>query len=400
MKSARPPDVSLSLPCYNEEEALPLTAPALADTFAAAGVRLELVLVDNGSTDRTGRVIDDLIGQGLPITKVSLQPNRGYGGGILAGLRTCSAPLLGYLCADGQVSAQDTLMVYHLLRGREDRVLAKVRRRFRQDSWRRKAVSITYNGLMQLMYAGLGAIDVNGSPKLFSRAVFERMQLTSEDWFLDPEIIIKARHMGLKIIEIDVEGHARQGGASNVDLLTCAEFVGNLARYRMGGALESWRSEVTGAPAPPFAPPATDEDASDPLDRVRILDQRRFEDERGFLHKVLSASEADAGPRAGEVYVTSARPGEAKGHHMHERMGEWFAVIEGRGQLWLADPATGRARAVDLRASRPQTVFVPPGVAHALVNRGRRKLVAVAWADREHDPADVHPFDIADPGAG
>ncbi len=398
MTRTRTPDVSLALPCYNEEEALPHTVPSLAEAFAGAGVELELVLVDNGSTDGTGHVIDDLSEQGFPITRVSLQPNRGYGGGILAGLRAGRAPILGYLCADGQVSAQDTLMVYQLLRGREDRVLAKVRRRFRQDSWRRKAVSITYNGLMQVLYARTGAIDVNGSPKLFSRSVFERMQLSSEDWFLDPEIIIKARHLGLKIIEIDVEGHARQGGASSVGLRTCAEFAGNLARYRVGGALDAWQAGVERLPATPPPLPDRAPEPVNPLDRVRVLEQHRFEDERGFLHKVLAASEAEVGPRIGEVYVTSARPGEAKGHHLHRRMGEWFAVIEGRGELWLAEPDSGRTRSVPLRASRPRTVFVPSGVAHALVNRGRRKLVAVAWADREHDPADVHPYPIEDPG--
>ncbi len=397
MARTRTPDVSLAMPCFNEEEALPITAPDLVRTFADAGIRLQLVLVDNGSTDGTGAVIDTLIEGGLPITKVTLRPNRGYGGGILAGLRACEAPLLGYLCADGQVSAQDTLMVYHLLRGREDRVLAKVRRRFRQDSWRRKLVSISYNGLMQALYGGLGAIDINGSPKLFSRTVFETMQLESEDWFLDPEIIVKASHLGLKIIEIDVEGHARQGGNSHVDLQTCREFVANIARYKLGHALGPWRVAARQARAVTPGGAAGPRDTGEPLDGVQVLDQRRFEDERGFLHKVLAASQADLAPRAGEVYVTSARPGESKGHHVHARMGEWFAVVEGHGELWLMDPRTEESRAIALRASRPQTVFVPPGVAHALVNRGRRKLVVVAWADREHDPSDVQPHDIEEP---
>ncbi len=391
-------DLSLAMPCYNEEEALPTTAPELVRVFADAGVRLQLVLVDNGSSDGTGAVIDALIERGLPITKVSATTNLGYGGGILAGLRACEAPLMGYLCADGQVSAADTLMVYHLLQGREDRVLAKVRRRFRQDSWRRKLVSISYNGIMQALYGGLGAIDINGSPKLFSRAVYERMDLVSEDWFLDPEIVVKARYLGLKIIEIDVEGHARRGGNSHVDLGTCTEFAGNIARYRAGGALTPWRRGAYAiAPAAPTGAGRESTEARPLLEGVRTLDQQRFEDERGFLHKVLRDSQAETGRRRGEVYVTSARPGESKGHHLHRTMGEWFAVVEGTGELWLADPDSGERRRIALRASRPQTVYVPPGVAHALVNPGKRKLVAVAWADGEHDPDDVHPHPIEEP---
>jgi len=395
------PDLSLVMPCFNEEEALPTTARALLDAFAGAGVDLQLVLVDNGSTDRTAAVIDELIAAGRPVKKVTHAVNQGYGGGILSGLRAGDSELLGYLCADGQVSADDTLLVYRLMQGREDRVIAKVRRRFRQDSWKRKVISITYNGMMQALYGGLGAIDINGSPKLFSRQVFHRMDLRSSDWFIDPEIVVKAHHMGLRIIEIDVEGYARHGGVSNVKLDTCVEFVGNISRYRFGDALGSWRESVTPMVDPGVAPrapvpPAPPEPAGEPgpLPGVRLLDQRRHTDDRGYLHKVLSASQTPRDLGTGEVYVTAARPGEVKGGHYHLDMGEWFAVIQGNGELRLADPRTGETATLPLRAVRPRTVYVPAGIAHAVVNTGKRSLVCVAWAEGEHDPRDVHEHDV------
>ncbi len=390
------PELSLVMPCYNEEEALPSTARDQLDTFARAGVRLQLVLVDNGSTDGTGAIIDGLVAGGAPVKKVAHANNQGYGGGILSGLHACDAEVIGYLCADGQVSAEDTLMAYRLILGREDRVLAKVRRRFRQDSFKRKIISITYNGLMQGLYGGLGAIDINGSPKLFSREVFRRMRLASADWFLDPEIIVKAHHLGLRIIEIDVEGYARQGGASNVDLGTCAEFVGNIGRYRFGDALRTWRGQVVPMADPasgpaPLRPPAEPVGEDGPLPGVRVVAQRRHEDARGSLHKVLQSSQAHRSLGQGEVYVTTAKAGEVKGEHVHHRMGEWFSVIQGNGKLLLADPGTGEIGEVQLRAARPRTVYVPPGLAHALVNTGKRTLICVAWAEGEHDPEDVHP---------
>jgi len=394
--SGTKPDLSLVMPCFNEEEALPSTARDQLETFARAGVRLQLVLVDNGSTDETGAIIDGLVADGLPVKKVAHTENQGYGGGILSGLRACDAAIIGYLCADGQVSAEDTLMVHRLIQGREDRVLAKVRRRFRQDSFKRKLISIGYNGLMQGLYGGLGAIDINGSPKLFSRAVFDRMRLMSADWFLDPEIIVKAHYLGLRIIEIDVEGYARQGGASNVNLDTCVEFVGNIGRYRFGDALKRWRDQVvpmadpgTG-PAPPM-PRREFEGETGPLPGVRVVPQRRHQDSRGSLHKVLRSSQAHRSLGQGEVYVTTARAGEVKGEHVHHRMGEWFSVVQGNGKLLLANPGTGETGEVELRAARPRTVYVPPGLAHALVNTGKRTLICVAWAEGEHDPEDVHP---------
>ena len=343
------PELSLVMPCYNEQEALPLTARDQLDTFARAGVRPSLVLVDHGSTADTGAIIDALVADGQPVKKVAHTHNQGYGGGILSGLRACDADVIGYLCADGQVAAEDTLMAYRLILGREDRILAKVRRRFRQDSFKRKAISITYNGLMKGLYGGLGAIDVNGSPKLFSREVFERMRLASEDWFLDPELIVKAHYLGLRIIEIDVEGYARQGGASNVGLGTCVEFVGNIGRYRFGDALARWRDEVvpmadpTASPAPP-EPPAEPVGEQGPLPGVRVVTQRRHEDTRGSLHKVLQASQAHRALGQGEVYVTTARGGEVKGEHLHHRMGEWFSVVPGQRQAAAGRPGDGADR--------------------------------------------------------
>src|SRR5688572_25050140 len=76
------PELSLVMPCYNEEACLGETAPALVDAFADEGIKLELVLVDNGSRDRTGQIIDELRARGLPITKVTIAVNRGYGHGI------------------------------------------------------------------------------------------------------------------------------------------------------------------------------------------------------------------------------------------------------------------------------------------------------------------------------
>ncbi len=391
-----PPDVSIVMPCFNEETAIQTTAPELVEVFQGGGVRLELVLVDNGSADATGEVIDGLVAKGLPITKVSFEKNQGYGGGILAGLAACRGPVVGFLCADGQVSARDALMAHRLLKGRENRCLVKVRRKFRRDSWRRKIISIIYNGLMQALFGWLGAIDINGSPKLFSRETLEKLDLISRDWFLDPEIIVKARLLGLKVIEVDVEGFARRGGASNVNAAACLEFLKNIARWRLGDPLKRWRRGLSafGKPGamsgPPRTPGAPMGNNGTGLRHVRVLSQSRFEDSRGFLQKVLQASQADGFPDRGEVYVTAANPGESKGGHYHRTMGEWFAIIQGRGEIILEDRASGETKTTLLEASNPRTIYVPPGVAHSVSNTGEELMICVAWAEKEHDPGDVH----------
>jgi dTDP-4-dehydrorhamnose 3,5-epimerase-like enzyme len=332
--------------------------------------------------------------------------NRGYGNGIRMGLEACQAPIIGYLCADGQVAPKDVVTTYRLMEGREDRVLAKVRRRFRQDSWKRKIVSINYNGLMLLMFGGTGAIDVNGSPKIFSRKHFDRMQLISDDWFLDPEIMIKTKELGLRCIEIDVEGYARHGGVSNVRRQTIVEFLANMFRYRFGNGLTDWRRgldaqrkrgvPIKSSAGPAAQPPMGRRQAmrSSGLTGVRVVRQNRHEDSRGFVQKVLMASQCDGHPPRGEVYVTSAMPGQAKGNHYHQRMGEWFAVVQGEGSLEMCDPESGARISVALNTVEACTVYVPAGLAHAVVNRGNSDLICIAWAEAEHDPSDVHAYAV------
>src|SRR5947209_1237461 len=108
----RTPELSLVMPCYNEEQCLDLTVPPLVQAFQDAGIDLELILVDNGSVDGTAAVIARLIEQGLPILKATVPVNRGLGLGILTGLRICKGRYVGYLCADGQVAPESVLLVY------------------------------------------------------------------------------------------------------------------------------------------------------------------------------------------------------------------------------------------------------------------------------------------------
>lgn len=220
------------IPCYNEAESLRNTATRIVDAFHIRDIPLELVLVDNGSTDKTGAIIDELVAGGFPVVKETVKVNRGYGHGILAGLKVCTGDYLGFLCADSQVDAHDVVRVAEIAITSKTPKLIKVRRRFRMDGLRRKTVSIIYNSLANLIFGGLQSIDINGNPKILPRDYLQRMDLRSEDWFLDPEIMIKAKRLGLPIFEFNVVGQMRVEGLSHVRGSTVWEFLVNLLRYR------------------------------------------------------------------------------------------------------------------------------------------------------------------------
>lgn len=244
VKSSFLPELSIVMPCYNEERCLEHTVPPLAALFEGAGIRLEIVLVDNGSTDGTSAVIDRLMQRGLPITKAVVPVNRGQGLGVLTGFRQATGRYIGALCADGQVAPESVLAVYRKLKDATVPTLAKGRRRFRQDSWVRKIVSIVYNGMMLVLFPGMPSLDVNGNPKILPGDILRLMELTSEDWFLEAEIMLKAWHLRLNVVEMDVPGYARQGGKSHVRWDAVPEFIRNITTYRLGGSWRSWCKKV------------------------------------------------------------------------------------------------------------------------------------------------------------
>jgi len=235
------PDLSLVLPCYNEEIAITKTAPDLVNSFLKEKIDLQLILVNNGSIDRTEEIIDQFIASGLPVEKVNIAINEGYGNGILEGLNRCRGRYVGFLCADGQVAAQDVVKVYRLAQGNHHRCLTKVRRRFRPDGLIRKVVSICFNGLISMVFLGLHSLDVNGNPKIFPHELLPLLSLNSKNWFLDSEIMIKAKILKIPVIEINVLGRYRQGGNSHVRVETCFEFFKEIYQYRLGHPIKEWQ---------------------------------------------------------------------------------------------------------------------------------------------------------------
>src|SRR5262249_20883270 len=139
------PELSLIMPCYNEQDAISYTIPQIVEAFERAGHRLELVACDNGSEDRTGEIIRGFTARGLPVVYHRVDRNEGYGNGVLQAIPRCRAPWIGIIHADGQVDAEDAARLFDALKHRDSAVLGKVRRRFRLDGMTRKIVSVLYN---------------------------------------------------------------------------------------------------------------------------------------------------------------------------------------------------------------------------------------------------------------
>jgi glycosyltransferase involved in cell wall biosynthesis len=240
------PAFSLVMPCYNEQDVLRNSVSRVLEVFERKQIAFELVLVDNGSRDRTGAIIDQMIQEGLPVVKETVKVNQGYGYGVIRGLQVCRGKLVGMVPADLQVDADEIYKVFQIAATVTTPHLVKVRRRFRMDGFKRKVVSTCFNIIANLLFGGVGSIDINGNPKILPREYIDKMQLQSSDWFIDTEILLKAKRLKLPVLEFNVLGQMREGGESNVRGTTCWEFVRNLLRWRLG-----WTGHLNIAQAAP-----------------------------------------------------------------------------------------------------------------------------------------------------
>jgi dolichol-phosphate mannosyltransferase len=226
-------DLSLVLPCFNEATTLSLTVKRLIRSFTETNFSYELVLVDNGSTDNTGEIIQQLINDGLPVTKVTVEKNQGYGNGVLHGLGASRGKLVGFMVADGQVSEDDVVSLCEIAVHAHTPKIFKIHRRFRMDGFPRKLITTCYNFFIYLLYGNLGSFDINANPKILFRKDLERINLQSKDWFIDAELMIKAKKIGLKVFEMNAMAQMRLEGTSHVRPDTVWEFIRNLVYYRI-----------------------------------------------------------------------------------------------------------------------------------------------------------------------
>ncbi len=228
-----PPMLSIVVPAFNEVVAIAGVVSDLERSFTNTeqqNISFEIVVVDNGSTDGTSLVLAGLKKKMPRLKVVRVFPNEGYGNGILCGLKEAQGDILGWIDADGQSSAEDVAGAYRLFL-KEKYDVCKGVRRGRMDSMPRLIQSSVYNVLFRTLF-NVSYSDINAKPKFFTRKVYELAGLSSKDYFIDAELIIKAVQLGSRIGEISVKGDARQGGSSKIRLATSLEFFKNMFAYK------------------------------------------------------------------------------------------------------------------------------------------------------------------------
>ncbi|MCM1139130.1 MAG: WxcM-like domain-containing protein [Muribaculum sp.] len=132
----------------------------------------------------------------------------------------------------------------------------------------------------------------------------------------------------------------------------------------------------------------------DVLNSVIVIPRKLISDNRGWFLKTLTGDEEHLKSKVGEIYFTSATPGQVKGKHYHKIANEWFTLIRGKAVLVLEDITTKDRQEIILDCQNPTTVFIPPFVAHAVENRYDEDFILCAYTDEQYDPSDTIPYQI------
>ena len=232
-------EFSLVVLCYGAKEYPRIFSKQLIEVLDKRGLDYEIILVGNyipGKDEITPKVVGELA-ESHPriravIKKIEQQGEGGMGWNMRSGLEAARGNSIGVIDGDGQMPAQDVVRVYNKLMS-ENLDLCKTQRISRDDGMWRKFISRAFNTLMILLFPGISPADINGKPKIMTRAAYEKLNLESSDWFIDAEIMIKARRLNLRIGNVETVFYKHPRRASFISFRAIWEFIKNIVRYRI-----------------------------------------------------------------------------------------------------------------------------------------------------------------------
>jgi glycosyltransferase involved in cell wall biosynthesis len=227
-------ELSVVVLCYHSGKTILPFYSKLEELLEKLSIEYEIVMVANDfdeNKDETIDIVRDLANNHqrvIPITKIK---EGMMGWDMLQGMNACNGKYICVIDGDGQFPIESVAEVYKTIKSTNYNIV-KTYREKRKDGFYRSLLSKTYNLIFSFLYPGLHSKDVNSKPKILTREVYSQLNLQSTDWFIDAEMMIKARKLKLKIAEIPIVFLANESRKSFVRFGAITEFFWNLIRYK------------------------------------------------------------------------------------------------------------------------------------------------------------------------
>ncbi|HLH26557.1 MAG TPA: glycosyltransferase [Chloroflexota bacterium] len=222
------PHISIVLPVYNQADHIGDVVRDYEAALARVPYSHEMILVVNGSRDRSLDVCQALAAE-YPTVLVQHSQRGGWGLAVKLGLRAARGDVLCYTNS-ARTSAQDLVLV--LLYGVVNPgVVVKANRKIREN-WRRRMGSLLYNLECRALF-DLSYWDINGTPKVFPRQFDKLLALTRDDDLIDAEFNVVCRREGYPMLEVPIFASRRHGGTATTNYRSAVKMY--------WGAYQLWR---------------------------------------------------------------------------------------------------------------------------------------------------------------
>ena len=205
-------ELSVVIPCYNEEENILNTILSIEEYMIKRGHNFEIIVVNDGSEDRTKKIVESTIEEikRNNIKLISYKKNRGKGFAVKRGMISASGSVMLFIDGDGDIgiSNLDKMLPYlgshDICLGSKSKSEQKIE--LNNSCLYRRALSRGGNFLVRRV-TGLAFRDTQCGLKIFRRSAAKILfpSLITNGWGFDIELLIRAQDMGYRILEIPVE---------------------------------------------------------------------------------------------------------------------------------------------------------------------------------------------------
>jgi glycosyltransferase involved in cell wall biosynthesis len=201
-------EISAVMPAYNEEANLEQSVGRMASALATFTRGFEIIVVDDGSQDGTAAVLDRLKAVQPNLRVIRHPTNRGYGAALRSGFDAARFGWVFLMDADNQF---DPAEVGLLLAGAADADIVAGYRKLRRDPILRRLNAWAFFTMVRLLFGRL-VRDVNCAFKLIRRDLISRMALHSEGALINTEMLVLARQLQARVVEVPVHHYPRMAG--------------------------------------------------------------------------------------------------------------------------------------------------------------------------------------------
>lgn len=208
MKQPATDSISVFFPFHNEQDNIRNVYESASEVLKKTGVDYEIILVDDGSKDKTAEIADAIAAADPRVRVVHHPVKSGYGAALQSGFRAATKALVFYTDGDRQFDLKDLPPLLPLMQQYD---IVSCFRINRQENLRRRLNAWCWTRLINVLF-GLKIRDMNCAFKLYKRKIFDVIKMESKGSLLNSEIMARARRKGFTITQVGVRHYPRVAG--------------------------------------------------------------------------------------------------------------------------------------------------------------------------------------------